>query len=528
MVIFRSSPNKVAASPRSKRYMALPISSAIFNGGVGLAYVGLGFWTIQKKLRSDQSLIPLHWWLVLLFHGFTWLLLGVTVSHQWQQSSHITTVKICSVISFFFAGFLYISYLLGSYWGQSSIKTVTTTRSDAFYAPLLDEETDTDSEVDTDDSVTPFVKAGFFSRMSFWWLNPLLTKGKGKILEDKDIPKLRKVDRAETCSCNKVGPLLLKAFIRVAQGKETFKYEGYTLTTAIHCKMLRVTIGEAMIWTTGLQICLALMILYYSVGLATIAVVLVITLTVLGNYPMGNLQHKHLTKLLVSRDRRLKAIAEALANMKANAAFTRIVKFLEAPELQNRHIGGDTGSKPPITRVYSCRSKKAEIATKLVVMGAGPAQPNQPVLERPPNYHRNDPRDPIINVEAPTFDGRLDPKAFTYWIFEMDHFFEWPPVPLTPSRPVPTTAPLLRDGKEKGILAESLGMKSTFQCYKCQGVLRCALTQAKEDNDWRRNVIFYTYIKCGEKDCKVIIDSESCINAVSSSTVSRLGLKPSS
>ncbi|GFY90942.1 hypothetical protein Acr_07g0011380 [Actinidia rufa] len=334
--------------------------------------------------------------------------------------------------------------------------------------------------------------------------------------------------------------------------------------------------------------------------------------------------------------------------------------------------------------------------------GAGPARPNQPVLERPPNFHRNEPRDPIINVEAPTFDGRLDPKAFTDWIREMDHFFEWynlsddrkvrfakmklisraklfwqsteqrrqppvtdwvemkeilrekylpqsyqgdmldkwnnlrqgskpateyglndglrkelvlrevdtldqaytfvqnyemvskpsfgrrfesrntlrPPAILPLSRPVPNTAPLLKDGKERGILAESPGMKSTFQCYKCQGfghkaancgnrtlfvnsqgqnyegddieeqlyepdlenllesnedceggdvtlgVVRCALTQAKEDNDWRRNAIFYAYIKCGEKDCKVIIDSGSCINAVSSSTVSRLGLKP--
>ncbi|GFS39073.1 hypothetical protein Acr_00g0061030 [Actinidia rufa] len=160
--------------------------------------------------------------------------------------------------------------------------------------------------------------------------------------------------------------------------------------------------------------------------------------------------------------------------------------------------------------------------------GARPAQPNQPVLERPPNYHRNDPRDPIINVEAPTFDGRLDSKAFTDWIREMDHFFEWedermtlsrfqhglnndlrkelvlrevdtldlaytfvqnyemvskpsfgrrfesrntlrPPATLPPSRPIPNTAPLLRDGKEKGILAESPGMKSTLQCYKCKG-----------------------------------------------------------
>ncbi|GFS30522.1 hypothetical protein Acr_00g0012420 [Actinidia rufa] len=157
-----------------------------------------------------------------------------------------------------------------------------------------------------------------------------------------------------------------------------------------------------------------------------------------------------------------------------------------------------------------------------------------------------------------------------------------PPVTLPPSRQVPTTAPLFRDGKENGILAESLGMNPCFnainakilvtkpptvatelslsthkvrtmkgmilkeQLYEpdlknlpefdedCEGgdvtlgVVRCALTQAKEGNDWRRNVIFHTYIKCGEKDCKVIIDSGSCINAVSLSTVSHLGFKASS
>ncbi|GFY97991.1 Sec20 family protein [Actinidia rufa] len=337
--------------------------------------------------------------------------------------------------------------------------------------------------------------------------------------------------------------------------------------------------------------------------------------------------------------------------------------------------------------------------------GAGPVQPNQPVLEQHPNYHRNEPRDPIINVEAPTFDGRLDPKVFTDWIREMDHFFEWynlsddrkvrfakmklisraklfwqsteqrrqppvtdwvemkeilrekylpqshqgdmldkwnnlrqgskpateyvaqfeeylmrcdiredermtlsrfrqglnddlrkelvlrevdtldqaytfvqnyemvskpsfgrrfesrntprPPVTLPPSRPVPNTAPLLRDGfghKAANCGNRTLFVNSQGQSYEgddieeqlyepdlenlpesdedCEGgdvtlgVVRCALTQAKEDNDWRRNAIFYTYIKCEEKDCKVIIDSGSCINAVYSSTVYRLGLKP--
>ncbi|XP_038985543.1 uncharacterized protein LOC120111737 [Phoenix dactylifera] len=59
-------------------------------------------------------------------------------------------------------------------------------------------------------------------------------------------------------------------------------------------------------------------------------------------------------------------------------------------------------------------------------------------------------------------------------------------------------------------------------------VVRCAITQPKETDDWRRTSIFHTYIKCGEKDCKVIIDSGSCINAISSSIVARLGLTPMS
>ncbi|GFY80971.1 hypothetical protein Acr_01g0007800 [Actinidia rufa] len=292
--------------------------------------------------------------------------------------------------------------------------------------------------------------------------------------------------------------------------------------------------------------------------------------------------------------------------------------------------------------------------------GASPARPNQPVLERPPNFHRNEPRDLSSTLRLlPLMVAlilKLSPIGFVRWTTSLSgskpateyvaQFEEYlmrcdiredermtlsrfrqglnddlkkelvlrevdtldqaytfvqnyemvskpsfgrrfesrntprPPATLPPSRPVPNTAPLLKDGKERGILAESPGMKSTFQCYKCQdfghkaancgnrtlfvnsqgqnyegdgieeqlyepdlknlpesdedceggdvtlGVVRCALTQAKEDNDWRRNAIFYTYIKCGEKDCKVIIDSGSCINAVSSSTVSRLGLKP--
>ena len=56
-------------------------------------------------------------------------------------------------------------------------------------------------------------------------------------------------------------------------------------------------------------------------------------------------------------------------------------------------------------------------------------------------------------------------------------------------------------------------------------MVRCTLAQQCNNTDWRRCAIFQTYSKCGDKNCRVIIDSRSCINAVSSTLVSFLGLK---
>ncbi|KAF5929902.1 hypothetical protein HYC85_000059 [Camellia sinensis] len=69
-------------------------------------------------------------------------------------------------------------------------------------------------------------------------------------------------------------------------------------------------------WTTSLQLCLALIILFRAVGLATIASLVVIILTVLCNAPLAKLQHKFQSKLMVAQDDRLKATSEALVNMK--------------------------------------------------------------------------------------------------------------------------------------------------------------------------------------------------------------------
>ncbi|RZC84956.1 hypothetical protein C5167_047734 [Papaver somniferum] len=266
-------------------------------------------------------------------------------------------------------------------------------------------------------SESPFAKAGFLSKLSFWWLNPLMKKGKKKALEDDDIPMLRKKDRAETCYLMfmeqlkkqkqtgpsilwaiilcywkeilisgffalfniitlSASPLFLGAFIDVAEGKESFKHEGYVLvilllitkfieslsqrqwyfrcgllgievrsllSAAIYKKQLRVSsasktklsageiinyvtvdcyrVGEFpfwlhQTWAACLQVCLGLAILFRAVGVASLAAFVVIVLSVLCNTPLAKLQHEFQSKLVIAQDKRLKAISEAILNIK--------------------------------------------------------------------------------------------------------------------------------------------------------------------------------------------------------------------
>ena len=50
-------------------------------------------------------------------------------------------------------------------------------------------------------------------------------------------------------------------------------------------------------------------------------------------------------------------------------------------------------------------------------------------------------------------------------------------------------------------------------------VVRCALAQPKENDDWCRSSIFQTLTKIGDKNCQVIIDSGSYVYAVASSMI---------
>ena len=56
-------------------------------------------------------------------------------------------------------------------------------------------------------------------------------------------------------------------------------------------------------------------------------------------------------------------------------------------------------------------------------------------------------------------------------------------------------------------------------------VVRCALAQLKENDDRHRTSNFQNLTKIGDKNYRVIIDSGSCVNAVVSGMVIKLGLK---
>ncbi|XP_047339561.1 ABC transporter C family member 10-like [Impatiens glandulifera] len=253
--------------------------------------------------------------------------------------------------------------------------------------------------------------------MCFLWINPLIKTGKNKTLEEKDIPNLRNSETADQCYSTfmkilskhniisksnillsiykwqrkditvsalfafiKVitiiaGPLLLNAFIKVAEGgggnDKSFVNEPYVLaaalfvakmfeslserqwvfktkliglrirsclSAAIYSKQLRLSNAAKspitnyvmidvykiadfpywfhQIWTTPLMILLSLLIIYSSVKLATVPAFLIIVLFVFGNYPIAKIQHKRVSNLATAQDSRLKAVIEGLTNVK--------------------------------------------------------------------------------------------------------------------------------------------------------------------------------------------------------------------
>ncbi|CAK8573422.1 unnamed protein product [Lathyrus sativus] len=465
MMIHKSSLKPYQSLIHRERYSNLQLVSAITNGVLGLVHLFYGIWILEEKLRKSQTALPLDLWLLEFFQGLTWLLVGLTLSLKFKQFPRAWS-RVFSILMFLVSG---ISFVISLFYVIRGIKLSVKVALDILSFPVAtllllctykeSKYRDTQREIDErlyaplngesnkNDSVRHaalFAKAGFFSRMSFWWLNSLMKRGKEKTLQDEDVPKLREEDRAESCYslfldilnkqkekdpssqpsvlktivlCHwreilisgffallKVlalssGPMLLNSFILFAEGYESFKYEGFVLaialfiikvveslsqrqwyfrsrlvglkvrsllTAAVYKKQLRLSnsarlmhsSGEIMnyvtvdayrigefpywfhqTWTTSFQLCISLVILFRAVGLATIASLVVIVITVLCNTPLAKLQHKFQSKLMVAQDARLKATSEALVNMKVLKLYAWETSFKNSIEvLRNKEL----------------------------------------------------------------------------------------------------------------------------------------------------------------------------------------------
>lgn len=214
-LIFKScSMKKSAALPRSAHLSLLRIATVSFNGLLSLGYFGFGIWIIHEKVKTNRSVIPVHDWLVAFIQGLGWLLLSLTVSIKKLHLPFVGFTRFYAVSGSLFAGFLFIScvwevivqklvslglildvlslpgailMLLCVFEGQRPRDCNT---NGALYQPLQGKETGEIIEEEKDE-VTPFAYAGLLSKMTFWWLNPLMKKGRQKILQENDIPLLR-------------------------------------------------------------------------------------------------------------------------------------------------------------------------------------------------------------------------------------------------------------------------------------------------------------------------------------------------
>uniref|UniRef100_A0A803LEG0 ABC-type xenobiotic transporter n=2 Tax=Chenopodium quinoa TaxID=63459 RepID=A0A803LEG0_CHEQI len=81
-------------------------------------------------------------------------------------------------------------------------------------------------------------------------------------------------------------------------------------------------------WMVILQVALALLILYKSLGLASIAALAATVFIMLANYPLSTLLEKYQEKLMEAKDKRMKATSEILKNMRILKLQAWEMKFL--------------------------------------------------------------------------------------------------------------------------------------------------------------------------------------------------------
>ncbi|KAH9625052.1 hypothetical protein KSS87_020805 [Heliosperma pusillum] len=289
------------------------------------------------------------------------------------------------------------------------------------------------------ETMSPFVKAGFFSTLTFSWVGSLITKGYKQTLDLKDIPRLSGKDDVYESSVifsnylesavnaqhqgkdkkvttihlvkslifttradilwtalfcllyalsSFVGPYLINNFVQYLNGKRNFKHEGWVLVSGffvakivecvaqrhrffrlqvlgvraksvlmeriyrkgltLSCRSKQGQTSGEMInlfavdadrvgefswylhdpWMVILQVGIAMLILYKSLGLASIASFIATVIVMLANYPLSTFIKRYQKRFMQSKDMRMKATSEILKNVRILKLQAWEMKFL--------------------------------------------------------------------------------------------------------------------------------------------------------------------------------------------------------
>lgn len=274
--------------------------------GLGVLTLGIATWSF-----FHEPLLPS---LFLLTQGAAWLCLAFTVT-VFKLPEYANFVRVWWAVSFILGTYIAILNVIDN--KQMTVSMVLSLASWVVYTLLLcasftGKQKDFRSEEEpllarSEENVTPFATAGVFSRVSFWWLNPLLSAGYRSPLEQEDIPRLCEADSAEEnlvkfaqalrqqesqfsvfwalAACYwrpmayngvfalgksitvSMGPVVLKTFIEYTGGKRAFKYEGIVLVAALFAAKALESVCQRQWYfgsrRVGLQVRSALMAFIY-------------------------------------------------------------------------------------------------------------------------------------------------------------------------------------------------------------------------------------------------------------------------
>ncbi len=321
---------------------------------LGLGYAGSVIWAIGSSSSWSTTtsgsggrgfVYPIHELTLLIVQGLAFLCLALSVRVRAMTMTlpqFKTFVRVWWVLAFFLGTFAAIAaaveVLNGARYGSLAVLELMSwpvcclllycaikdddkddgdgddgklsPEFDTLVEPLLDAISE-DSEQQPLHNVTPFASAGFLSQMTFWWLNPLLSLGYKRPLEQSDMPSLGKEDETQTAyksfaqaledqkenghktlsifwaltTCYwrpiavnglfafgksitlSLGPVVLKLFIDYTGGKQAFKYEGYILVVGLFLAKSLESISQRQWYfgsrRIGLQVRSALMAAIY-------------------------------------------------------------------------------------------------------------------------------------------------------------------------------------------------------------------------------------------------------------------------